>query len=61
VKEQGNIPLLVAGIIGSIKLLADTLGYQIITDDQVNAIANGVSAVVTILAVLLNNRQAKQQ
>ncbi|WP_068794140.1 hypothetical protein [Brevibacillus laterosporus] len=60
-KEQGNIPLLVAGIIGSIKLLVDTLGYQIITDDQVNAIGNGVSAVVTILAVLLNNRQAKQQ
>jgi len=61
VKEQGNIPLLVAGIVGSIKLLADTLGYQIITDEQVNAIANGVSAVVAIIAVFLNNRREKQQ
>lgn len=53
--------MLVAGIVGSIKLLADTLGYQIITDEQVNAIANGVSAVVAIIAVFLNNRQEKQQ
>ncbi|QOS99404.1 hypothetical protein JNUCC42_00985 [Brevibacterium sp. JNUCC-42] len=36
-EKQGNIPMLVAGIVGSIKLLADTLGYQIITDEQVNA------------------------
>lgn len=53
--------MLVAGIVGSIKLLADTFDYQIITDEQVNAIANGVSAVVAIIAVFLNNRQEKQQ
>ncbi|TPG84277.1 hypothetical protein EEL32_16045 [Brevibacillus laterosporus] len=60
-EKQGNITMLVAGIVGSIKLLADTSGYQIITDEQVNAIANGVSAVVAIIAVFLNNRQEKQQ
>nr|WP_236871291.1 hypothetical protein [Brevibacillus laterosporus] len=48
----GNKAVLIAGVLGAMKLLADSYGYSIITDDQINAIVNGIFAVV---ATFTNN------
>lgn len=58
-KEKGNVYILAAGILGAVKLLLDGAGYPIITDEQVNALANGVAAIAAILAAYTNNHKAK--
>lgn len=55
--KNGNVAVLVAGLLGAAKLVAQAYGYDIITDDQINAIANGASAIAAIVAAVLNNRK----
>lgn len=57
--KNGNAYILAAGILGAVKLLLDSTGHPIITDDQVNALANGVAALAAILAAYTNNHKAK--
>ena len=52
--EKLRKPTIIAGLIGAIKLATDAFGLNIITDDQVNAIANGVAAAAAIIAALIN-------
>jgi len=52
--EKLRKPVIVVGLVGALKLATDAFGLNIITDDQVNAIANGVSAVAAIIATLIN-------
>ena len=52
--EKLRKPTIIAGLIGAIKLATDAFGLNIIADDQVNAIANGVAAVAAIIAALIN-------
>ncbi|WP_255668561.1 hypothetical protein [Brevibacillus daliensis] len=42
-------------------MLAETLGYSVISDDQINAIANGVAACAAVLAATLNNFKNKTE
>lgn len=56
-RKDGNIGVLVAGILGATKLALEAFGYSIITDEQINAIANGVAAAATVVAAFLNNRK----
>jgi uncharacterized membrane protein len=58
--DRGNIYTLVIGILGAIKLILQAFGIDIITDDAIDAIANGVAAVVAIIAVLLHNHPKKK-
>lgn len=53
-KKDGNIVVLITGLLGAAKLALEAFGYSIITDDQINAIANGVTAS-------LNNRKPKAE
>ncbi|WP_255433641.1 hypothetical protein [Brevibacillus sp. LEMMJ03] len=46
-KKDGNIVVLITGLLGAAKLALEAFGYSIITDDQINAIANGVAAAAT--------------
>jgi hypothetical protein len=52
--EKLRKPAIIAGLLGAIKLATDAFGFNIIADDQINAIANGFSAVITIIATLIN-------
>ena len=52
--EKLRKPAIVAGLIGALKLATDAFGLNLISDDQVNTIANGVSAVAAIIAALIN-------
>ncbi|UFJ40087.1 hypothetical protein LOK74_18925 [Brevibacillus humidisoli] len=54
-KKQGNVVVLVTGLLGAAKLTLEAFGYSIITEDQINAIANGVAAAAAVVAAFLNN------
>jgi hypothetical protein len=41
-------PAFYIGIIAGIKVVLSLFGYNIITDEQVNSIANGVAALVAV-------------
>jgi hypothetical protein len=58
-KKDGNVVVLITGLLGAAKLALEAFGYSIITDDQINAIANGVAAVATVVAAWMNNRKTK--
>jgi len=40
-----NKPLFWVGLLGGVKLIADSFGYSLFTDDQINSIANGFATV----------------
>lgn len=46
-----NKPAFYVSILGALKLITDAFGCQIITDDQINAIANGLAALATVVGV----------
>ncbi|MED2006680.1 hypothetical protein P4V39_00930 [Brevibacillus borstelensis] len=56
-KKNGNMVVLVTGLLGAAKLALEAFGYSIITDDQINAIANGVAAVAAVVATWMNNHR----
>jgi uncharacterized membrane protein len=49
------------GILGAIKLITDAFGYNIITDEQVNQIANGIASLCTVIGVALGVVFGKEQ
>lgn len=57
--EKLRKPALVVAVLGAVKLVTDAFGMQILTNENINAIANGVSAVVTVIGILIN-RDAPQ-
>lgn len=52
--EKLRTPAIIAGLLGAVKLATSAFGLDIISDDQINAIANGVSAVAAVIATLIN-------
>jgi len=52
--ERLRRPTIVMGLLGAVKLAAGSFGYDIISDEQINAIANGVSAIAAVIATLMN-------
>ena len=52
--EKFRKPTLVVAILGAIKLVLDVAGVPVLTHDNINAIANGVAAVATIVGILIN-------
>ncbi|MDA8223469.1 MAG: hypothetical protein M0Z35_17605 [Desulfitobacterium hafniense] len=52
--ERLRTPALVIAIGGAIKLVTDAFGLQLLTDESINDIANGVSALATVIGILIN-------
>jgi len=48
-----NKPAFYIAILGAAKLATEAFGLQIISDDQVNSIANGLAALVTVVGVAM--------
>jgi len=46
-------PAFYVAILGATKLVTDAFGMTIISDDQVNAIANGIAALATVVGVAI--------
>ena len=38
-------------VLGALKLATDAFGLVLISDDQINAIANGISAIIAVIGV----------
>ena len=57
---QINIVTILVAVLGAVKIVLQAFGLDIITDDQINAIANGVAAIVTIFGVVMSHRKPKQ-
>lgn len=59
--KQGNVVILVVGVLGVTKLALEVFGHKdVITDEQINAIANGVGVAAAVVAAFLNNRKHKE-
>ena len=56
--EKLRKPTLVVAILGAVKLVTDAFGVTVLDDAQINAIANGVAALATVVGILIN-RDAK--
>jgi len=58
-------PLFYAGILGGIKLILTAFGVDVITDDQINSIANGFASIFTVIGVGVSwskdNKNIKQE
>lgn len=54
-QNKGNLYTLIAGLLCIFKLILQTFGIDIITNEQIDDIANGVAAIVAIVTVYLHN------
>lgn len=52
-----NIVSLVVALLGAAKLVLNAFGLDIITDQNINDIANGIAAIVTIAGVVMSHRK----
>lgn len=52
--EKLRKPTLVVAILGAVKLVTDAFGLTVLDDTQINAIANGVAALATVVGILIN-------
>jgi phi LC3 family holin len=55
-----NLVTLVPALLGAIKLILEPFGVHISNED-INAIANGVAAIVTIVGVVVSHQKAEVQ
>ncbi|WP_276662319.1 hypothetical protein [Syntrophomonas wolfei] len=46
-------PAFYVALLGAAKLVTDAFGLQLVSDDQVNSIANGLAALVTVVGVAI--------
>lgn len=53
--EKMKKPLFWAAIIGAAKLMTDAFGLTLITNDQVNVIADGLAAIATVAGVIISH------
>lgn len=52
-----NVVSLTIAILGALKIVLEAFNVDLITDDQINSIANAVAAVVTIVGVMISHRK----
>lgn len=52
-----NWATLIVALLGAAKLVLESFGINIITDDQINAIANAAAAVAAVIGVVMSHRK----
>ncbi|MCL6452124.1 MAG: hypothetical protein K6T78_00680 [Alicyclobacillus sp.] len=59
--QNRNYVTLTIAILGAVKLILQAFGVNIITDQQIDAIGNGVAALITVIGVIMTHiRQDKK-
>lgn len=53
--EKMKKPLFWTGVIGAVKLATDAFGLTIITNEQVNMIADGLAALAAVIGVVVSH------
>ncbi|NTV91009.1 MAG: hypothetical protein HGA22_11730 [Clostridiales bacterium] len=59
--EKMKKPLFWAGVIGAVKLATDAFGITLISNEQVNVIADGLAAIVTVAGVVVSHDKAVEK
>ena len=52
-----NYYTLALGLLGAAKLILDAFGMDLISNDNMNAIANGVAALLSVVGVYTNHQK----
>ncbi|WNR42115.1 hypothetical protein [Paenibacillus roseipurpureus] len=52
-----NYYTLALGLLGAAKLILDAFGVTLLTDETVNAVANGVAAILSVVGVYTNHQK----
>ena len=52
--EKFRKPALFIAVLGAVKLVTDAFGFQLLTDESINDISNGLAALVTVVGILIN-------
>lgn len=52
-----NVVSVTVAILGAFKLILESFQIDLIDDNQINAISNGVAAIITIVGVLMSHRK----
>lgn len=60
-KRDINIVTMTVAILGAGKMILESFGVDLIDDNQINEIANGVAAVVTIVGVIISHRKTTKK
>ncbi|HZG79524.1 MAG TPA: hypothetical protein VEZ13_02010 [Brevibacillus sp.] len=50
--KKADLALKIAGVLGAVKVSLDAFGVHVITDADVNVIANGAAALIAVAAAL---------
>ncbi|GLG01522.1 hypothetical protein Alches_15610 [Alicyclobacillus hesperidum subsp. aegles] len=53
--QTKRLTTLVIGLLGAAKLITDALGLHVITNPEINAIANAVASIVTVISVFMSH------
>lgn len=56
---KGNAYTLTAAILGAAKLILESFGVSVITNQEIDAIANGVGAAAVIAGIAINHFKGK--
>lgn len=56
---QKNYVSLGIALLGALKLTAEAFGYHIITDDQINSLANLAAITLTIAGIVMTHQTSK--
>ena len=52
--EKLRKPTLFVAVLGAVKLVTDALGFQLLTNESINDISNGMAALATVVGILIN-------
>lgn len=56
--KQTNYVTMIVGVLGALKLIFQAYGYTFITDDQINAVANGIAGLITVgVGIYMNHKK----
>ncbi|WP_164716782.1 hypothetical protein [Paenibacillus whitsoniae] len=52
-----NYYTLALGLLGAVKLILNAFGVELFTDETMNAIANGLAAIMAVVGVYTNHHK----
>lgn len=60
--QNRRLSTIIVGLLGAVKIITSALGWNFITNQEVNDIANGVAALLTLITVVMSHEKpAKNQ
>lgn len=58
--KSRRLSTIVVGLLAAVKIITDAFGWHVITNQEVNAIANGLAALLTVLTVVMSHMRSEK-